>query len=458
MGDSSRRRLLELEAANLTAVFERADVVGAEVAIRAGLILSDTLRWTMTRPARSDLVAAVERLVTDDTPIELRVQVAWAVYRVARNDGSHERCKGVLQSAGDAAEAAGMNRLACLTWCRLSEFLYYKGWQSEGRPVIERAALLSEALADPEIDGFVVRGRGLARGWEGDHAEAIRLHRKALSLWGRFGNEVEEATEMHYLSIELALNGDAEESRTMMNATASRFAALENRFGECMTRANLGIMMARMGEYEESNDALQAVGHVASRYGLRLTLSLTSVWRAQLAVCTGDMDGALEQAERAYAEAISTGLEHIIAQSQFARTVTFWSNGRLAEGVSAARLGVESASEGELKAFRPAGLVHLCCMLAFQGARAEAEAVRDEFLGELDTDNPMAAVMVEILAAAMTVSSPEAVGDVATLETLGAAMEEVVGRSEPVDLGLRALAALIAREAPHRLAGGSAAP
>ena len=462
-GDVGALAELSLEQENLLAVHERGLTAGSAEAARAATALVPVLRHTRPLQEFSSFLEAVE-VASRGTEPAVRARLLFVAASTTLTTRTIEANLDLLGEAVREALSAGDRRTACQALCFGSQQLLLWGRTAEAGDHYERAHELSEALNDPTLQPYVTRTEAMLAS-ETDTDASAQLHRAALRQWEALGHRPGACREQNYLAILAVEREDYAEAERLFRKALRGLQKMGSRRTAQMLSANLGLVQAQLGQFDDSRKTLRTTIEEARALGSRLveTLSLNSL--LELEIVTGRVERAGELADRVARMLDATFPPNIQVVLRIGQASAFRACGRLSEALSEAEEAVRQAEdEPDQRSLPRARAVLAMCLSKigkFEEARVQMRTARsDQKSDELSQAEryfyEAAELSLDLLGAEQ--DPEDCAGKVAAV--LASSAEQVVAWEKHVegvcDLGIRTQLALASSEV-RRLGGEASA-
>ncbi len=252
----------------------------------------------VSEEAGADVLAEAERLLMASGNLELAAEAAVLQAELAWFGGHGERI--VSRHLARASELVDQLKPSYSKAYVLSDLARYHMLRGETAPAIQRgsqALEISEAMGFEEITAHALDNVGCARAYQGD-PEGMRDLERAIKIADAI-NSPEVARALNNLASVCANAGDMKRTRELLQAALQRARELGNRSVERFVRPLVMHYLYYDGSWDRALNDLnefiaetEAIGGHAQEGGAR-------EWRARIRIARGQVDEALEDAERA---------------------------------------------------------------------------------------------------------------------------------------------------------------
>jgi tetratricopeptide (TPR) repeat protein len=152
-------------------------------------------------------------------------------------------------TALEGAEQGGETRSVVEFACVLFDFLWVRGWWSEGREWMTRGVAAARRLRDRRAEAVLLHQLGILCAEQGDAAEARRCYEDSLALEKQLGDTGGTARTLHQLGILSRQQGEWAAARGYYEQSLALKEALGDKGGIARTLHQLGVLCSAQGEW-----------------------------------------------------------------------------------------------------------------------------------------------------------------------------------------------------------------
>ncbi|HEX6704910.1 MAG TPA: tetratricopeptide repeat-containing diguanylate cyclase [Albitalea sp.] len=312
---------------------------------RSALAAADDARRAGEHRRGAELAAQALAAARDAGPLRLQASalnlLALHEWRIGHAESAIGHGLQALPLFKRNRDAAGRSQVLCTLAMAYNDV----GLHGDALAHVTKAIEAARTAADPSLMSWALNRTGVTYEMMGDCDRAERFKLQALEIARRVGGSEEMFSALNNLcsllhaasdkaatpqaAQELLLRGLAHGQEALALASASG-----NTHRIAISHGNLGMVLLRLGRYDESLTHMDQAGELAQRHGYRgLSLSLIAD-RAMLHDRRGELDAAIAMYEQALAQAHGTDDHTMLAGLHEALHKIYKTRGDLAQALA----------------------------------------------------------------------------------------------------------------------------
>ncbi len=348
-------------------------VLAAESKLRAG----------RPREAR-EMLRATESFAPSDTPLELRLSVAWVLGASAEAEADLDTALEILSRASEIGrDALAGERQRLLE--RLGAVQYRRGNLQAARRCWEEGLALSEPEERTRMKSELLNDLGVLDWREGALDEALARHELALSIRRELGDLDGESRSLTNLANVAVRRGDFRAAAEYYEESLRLKRLVGSLSSQAVTLRNLGTLYRNRGDYGKAIGCLRESIELRLRGGDRLGAAGTRRQLAQLLHEKGEVRSAFAELEMTRSELEATNApagERAALREAEARFAL--EQGRFEDALESVSAGLEDLGQSSATTLRSTFLRLRGRARLAQGDRAAARADLEAALVEAE--------------------------------------------------------------------------